>query len=100
MTDEQMSIASRMWMDGHLAKKIAKVIGVTDKHLYDVASRRRNLFPHRQRAVGDGRRFIVAAMPANIDRPVQENCMRWVTEQGATVTLPKISFIECPRAAA
>jgi hypothetical protein len=28
------------------------------------------------------------------------NCMRWVTETGAIVTLPKISFIECPRATA
>jgi hypothetical protein len=27
----------------------------------------------------------------------KDNQMKWVTEEGAIVTLPRISFIECPR---
>jgi GcrA cell cycle regulator len=96
LTADQMLTAHKMWLGGHPVKDIAEALGIKDRRVFDLAAKRRDLFPHRAGGPRYSRRFIVEAMPAD----ARADCMRWVTEQGATVTLPKISFIQCPRAAA
>ena len=97
MRQEQLRAASRMWKSGESGKVIAKTVGIKVNHLFDLASRYRHMFPKRNRTVGE-RPLLV--MPPELDKAADElpaGRMRWVTEEGAFVTLPKISFIQCPR---
>lgn len=93
MNAEQRRLASKMWKDGELVTVIAKEFGVKVNRIYQIADRHRYQFPHRQ--------FTTRRREKDIPPPpapvTKTDRMQWLTEDGAFVTLPKISFIECPR---
>lgn len=96
MNAEKLRTASKLWRQGVPGREIAKTIGVKCRMLYDTAARYRSMFPKRHHAVEP--RF--SAPPIEDEQKlseVREGCMHWITETGASVTLPRISFIECPR---
>lgn len=97
MNAEQLRTASRLWKEGESGRIIAKTVGVKVNRLFDVAARYRHLFPKRLRAVEARTHFIAPVISEESELP--HDRMRWVTESGATVTLPRISFIKCPRSA-
>lgn len=85
--------ASKMWERGAFAYEIARDLGVNTKWFEEFRRKNRDLFPLR---IGgnDNRIFTVERQHHSEPRP---DTMLWKTEAGAVVTLPKVSFIECPR---
>lgn len=99
MTQEQLELASTMWFDGAGTRAIGKLVGLTEGAMSKMAVRHRDMFP--KRTIRRGNRWYldhrdVPALGVPQDR---EGTMRWKTEAGVSVTLPKISLIECPRRA-
>lgn len=92
--DEAISRASQMWDDGYHGVEIARHLGVTEKWFQRFRKRNRELFPVRDSY------HHKQLIPANLVNGARPDVMVWQTKSGAVVTLPKISFIECPRVAA
>lgn len=111
---EKLRQASEMWKQGGLARDIAKLMGIKVEALAGLCIKYRSMFPKRSK-----RRLIINGVSQRIPLPegqtvtprkkkeeppappppqVFEDRMGWITVSGAAVTLPRISFIECPRA--
>lgn len=100
-TDEMVEAASAMWMEGKSREAIARHLSIDKRRIMKFAEEDESgKFPPRvQTRTG----FIFAA-PRNPKSEIsdqmpemKEGRMRWKTEAGAIVTLPKISLIQCPR---
>src|SRR5690606_17714494 len=93
--------ASAMWKSGALAREVAAHLGVKIEALGMMCTRNRGLFPHRakHRAGRKGNRVRTPQPTAEIAAPAENvtGRMQWITEDGVSVTLPRISLIECPR---
>lgn len=92
MDRNQIREASKMWRAGEEGNVIAKRFDVTPSYLFDIASKYRHDFPHRNKPMkeGEAREYAFsAALP--------DHCMHWITISGASVTLQKISMASCPR---
>lgn len=100
MNAQQLRTASMMWRAGDRGNVIAKAVGVKVSRLFEVASRYRHMFPKRLRAVGERAHFIAPPSLDGIANAIPADRMRWITEDGASVTLPRVSGIECPRTGA
>lgn len=99
MRSDQLFEASRMWRSGKNGRTIAKTIGVKVSYLFETASKYRRLFPRRV-SRPDERLPSTHRLETEVDTAADElpdDQMRWITEGGAYVTLPRISGIECPR---
>lgn len=86
MTEQQLAEAVLLWKSGMKAADIVAAVGTTIGSFNHNRNRQRHLFPERKSA---GSRGMVKTS-VQIDRG---NTMEWVTESGARVTLPKISFL-------
>lgn len=94
MTEDQIIEASRLWKAGYLVDDIARQFLVEPQRIYRLAHTDRDLFPYRSRE-RIPKRWRWPSM-TSLD-PVPSDRMRWTTESGAIVTLPRISLISCPR---
>lgn len=94
MHKQQIEEASKMWRSGEEGSVIAKHFGITASTIFDIASKYRHMFPNRNRT---NRATYVVDSSSFGDVP--DNCMTWITEGGALVTLPRVSMAICPRVA-
>lgn len=101
MKASDLRIASRMWRDGLCATTISKALGVKAARIYYVAERNRSMFPPRKRLKPADRRVraVVDQSPVekNVGTPSKPGTIAWTTDAGATVTLPDIWGVKCPR---
>jgi len=104
ITDEVIQQASEMWLAGASIEQISLKLGIEKRRIAEIARNNEDgRFPYRWRGKNG---FLFGPKPeekrADV-RPIpvlRDDCMRWITTGGAVVTLPKISLIQCPRAAA
>jgi len=94
MSDEAINRASQMWDDGYHGNEIARHLGVTEKWFQCFRKKNREIFPVRDSY------HHKQLIPANLIHGGRSDVMIWKTENGAVVTLPRVSIIQCPRVAA
>ena len=94
-----LRIAAGLWARGSSIQHIAEQLGVTYYRVSREAQLDPNLFPSRG-STSNKFGYKVGEIEADAirwARSIPANCMRWTTESGAVVTLPRISLISCPR---
>jgi hypothetical protein len=96
VTEDQIYTASKLWRQGLLISDLAAQIRVTEYAFKACMAKNRDMFPRRHHQ--KGRIYILGADDeAPKIRREHKDRMRWTTESGAIVTLPRISLISCPR---
>lgn len=106
MTEEQINIAASQWADGVQMIEIGNYLGLSRWQTLRLMEIYRHMFPKRAIRTGkygpkrdrnrDRRRTLDSVPKPKHLGPGQ---MAWITVSGAAVTLPRVSFISCPRSA-
>lgn len=91
--------AVKLWAEGISVHFMAQSLGVSKDAVIGLCYRRRDLFPAR-RAVEPVKKNSPTPEPIVVERILPPDRVKRVTISGASVTMPRITFIDGPAAAA
>lgn len=88
---------AKLWAKGKTAREIADANGTKLERIYQIIERNREMFPRRR--MNKNPTKIIAATQTLVGkplapRPIPANCMKFVTQAGYEVTLPRVSILE------
>lgn len=86
MTEDQINTVASMWRDNIKVQVIADALGVSYYSVRRIIQSNRERFPYRNILRLSGRSVHLAS--------VQEDRVKWRTEAGALVTLPRVRILE------
>jgi hypothetical protein len=96
MNAQQVITMRRLWAANLTMKAMATEMHVKLRRVQRYIELNHHLFPARK---GTKPRTAYVKQAVAEVRVLPSDRMRWITEQGASVTLPRVSFISCPRSA-